>query len=254
MARALPVIVDNNLMQEAIPVVSSVAAGFSRLNTRDWRPYTQWKPTGTTNEWIRFDISASPSADTVCISGHDLFSSGATIKLQRSVDAAFTSPIDVVSSTPSDDTTLYLEFSAVSSRWWRILITTATTAPAIGIIVLSTRFTFTRFLSSPFSRLPETIVMETQQGVKGHVLGRRVNFIELLITALWKFYPQNDFALFQAIWDARIHTDPFIWVWDPGDHADEAALVQVVDGARLDGQVTAVTRRLSLSMSGVKGV
>lgn len=257
MSRALPVIAWNNLVQplsSGAVTTSSTATGFGRTNVLDWRPYTQWKPTATTNEWIRFDLGSSQSADTFCLSGHDLKTRTATIKLQRSSDLAFTSPIDVLTLTPADDTTQYVQFSAVSSRYWRVLITTASAAPAIGVIVISTRFTFTRFLSSPFSRLPEKVVMESQKSVKGHIVGRRVNFIQHDITALWKFYPQADFDLFQTIWDAAVHRDPFIWVWDTSDHADEAALVQVVDGATLDGSITAVTRRLQLQMTGVKGV
>lgn len=204
-------------------------------------------------EWIRFDFGSSVSLDTLCLSGHDLLTQGATIKLQTSSDVGFTSPVDILTLTPADNTTQYVEFTEVSSRWWRILVTVATAPPAFGIIVLSARFTFTRFLSSPWSRLPERLQSSTQRSVKGHSLGRKIEFIQHNLTATWKFYPMNDFDLFQSIWDAAVHKDPFIWVWDPGDHPSEALLVQTPDNARLDGQITAETRRLQLPMIGVKG-
>lgn len=205
------------------------------------------------DEWIRFDLGTSQAADTFCLSGHDLLTQAATIKLQTSTDAAFTSPVTVLTLTPADNTTQYVEFTSTSSRWWRVLITGATAPPAFGIIVLSTRFTFTRFLSTPFSRLPERLQAQTQRSVKGHPLGRKIEFIQHNITATWKFYPTNDFDLFQSIWDATLHKDPFIWVWDPGDHPSEALLVQVPDNAQLDAPLIAVTRRLRLQMVGAKG-
>ncbi len=205
------------------------------------------------DEWIRFDLGSSIAADTFCLSGHDLLTQGATIKLQTSTDVGFTSPVDVFTLTPADNTTQYVEFTSTSSRWWRVLITGATAPPAFGVIVLSERFTFTRFLSTPFSRLPERLQAQSQRSVKGHVLGRKIEFIQHSITAVWKFYPTNDFDLFQSIWDATLHKDPFIWVWDPGDHPSEALLVQVPDNAQLDGSMIAETRRLRLQMIGIKG-
>lgn len=205
------------------------------------------------DEWIRFDLGSSMAADTLCLSGHDLLTQGATIKLQTSSDVGFTSPVDILTLTPADNTTQYVEFTEVSSRWWRILITGATAPPAFGVIVLSIRFTFTRFLSDPWSRLPERLQASTQTSVKGHPLGRKIEFIQHTLNATWKFYPTNDFDLFQSIWDAAVHRCPFIWVWDPGDHPSEALLVQTPDNARLDGAQIAATRRLRLQMVGVKG-
>ena len=205
------------------------------------------------DEWIRFDLGTSKAADTFCLSGHDLFTQGATIKLQTSTDVGFTSPVDVFTLVPADNTTQYVEFTSVSSRWWRVLITGATAPPAFGVIVLSERFTFTRFLSTPWSRLPERLQSQTQTSVKGHPLGRKIEFIQHNLAATWKSYPTNDFELFQSIWDAAVHKDPFIWVWDPGDHPSEALLVQTPDNAQLDGSMIAATRRLRLQMVGIKG-
>jgi len=205
------------------------------------------------NEYIRFDLGTVTAADTFCLSGHDLQTQGTTIKLQTSTDVGFTSPVDVFTLAPADNTTQYVEFAEVSSRWWRVLITGANAPPAFGIIVLSKRFTFTRFLSTPFSRLPERVQSQSQKSIKGHILGRKVDFIQHNITATWKFYPTNDFDLFQSVWDAAIHRCPFIWVWDPGDHASEALLVQTIDKATLDGSMIAATRRLRLQMVGIKG-
>lgn len=53
-----PTILYDNRFSDAVPVASSTEAGFDVLNLRDWRPYTQWKPTAMTAR-VTVDVAAS---------------------------------------------------------------------------------------------------------------------------------------------------------------------------------------------------
>ncbi len=256
MAVEFPVIVSNNFVDASVITRSTQADGFNASNVSGWRPYTRWKPTGLAPAWIEFDFGSAKSINTLVLGGHDFLANGVTYKLDKSNTGAFAGEeVPVLSAVAATTNTLiYIEFPVETERHWRLTLTAFTAPPSIGIIVLATRFTFTKFLNSPFSGLPERAILGTTRSQRGHVLGRSVQYTEHSVAPRWKFYPAADYDTFKTEWDARLFKEPFIWVWDPGNHPLEVVLVQTKDGMILDPVLTAATRRLQLDLVGVKGV
>lgn len=110
---------------------STQAAGFEKENAYDYKQYDWWKPTATGDSWIKVAFAAIQAADYVAIWGHDLSSHAATYKLQHS-DDDITYSDAFAAVTPTDNETIYKEFTSSSHKYWRLLINAAATLPSIA--------------------------------------------------------------------------------------------------------------------------
>lgn len=254
MARREPVILTNNILFDSAVLVtpSTVAGSFTAAAVIDWRPYTRFKATAEPAT-LTFDLGTSKLADTVALAGHDFGIQGTTWELRRSTDNFAASDVLVVTASPSDNKIQYKEYSSVSSRYWRIKMLSSSSLPFLGVVYIGERFAFTRFMSSPFAPNPNQMIKTVARSQRGHVIGSSVKYVRERIRLTFKTYPYPDFVTFKStIWDPGIRKDPFILVWDPGDHPDDGTLVEMGDGFNLDPVITAATVRLSLSMMGTR--
>ncbi|WP_424967340.1 hypothetical protein [Dinoroseobacter sp. S375] len=94
--------------------------------------FEAWKPNSDTGRWGRM-WSALRSVDCVCIAGHNLGSTGTTIRLDASTDGstwAQFQPEQVI----EDDSPIFWMFDLSTLRGLRILVQAGTERPTIGVV------------------------------------------------------------------------------------------------------------------------
>lgn len=134
------VILWDNKIDGATITVTSEVAGFEKENAYDGFTYDFWKPifnTGT--DYYNIDLGSAQSMSAWAIAAHDLGTNSASIELQyEAADAdAWTTPITVGSALSPDSTEAALKtFAAISKRYWRFKIVSASVASQIGVLML----------------------------------------------------------------------------------------------------------------------
>lgn len=248
MSVGLPLILHDNRFEDAVPVASTTAAGFSVLHVRDWRPYTWWKPAALPAT-VKVDCGSVKTADYAAIYGHDLGTRGATLEIRGSTDN-FVSSSDVVASiVPANDGPIVLTFAPASYRYWAIRIT-GSTAPAIAIVAIGRALQLPRRLPIGFDPLGRKVRGDTNRSEAGHPLGRNVQFEEwtgsISARVTWSWLRDH----WQPAWAAHLRDMPFLFAWDPSDHPTETRLVVAADDYRAPTEAGEFAR-LTLDVSGV---
>ena len=229
MATDYPKILHDNRLDDATPAASSTAAGdYNVLNLRDFRSYTWWKPSSLPAT-VTVDCGSAKSVDYWAVYGHDLFTGGCTIELRGSTDNFSASDVLVDTLTPANNNPFARLVNSVSYRYWRLRIT-GTTAPALAIAALGQVLDIPAYLASGFDPIGRVIKGQYNRSELGHPLGRTVKFEEWaeslrfeLVTWAWVR------ATWLPAWRLHVGRDPFLFVWDPVSHLDEARLVAVKD-------------------------
>jgi hypothetical protein len=144
---AVPKILYDNRLRDAVPVGSTTAAGTLARNVADARPYTWWKPTALPAT-LTVDCDTAKAADAACIVAHNLASMGCDVQIRGSTDGFSASDVLVASVTPSTDGPVWQAFGSVSYRYWRLRIdgpgTPAADYDFAGTGALPAGITFTR--------------------------------------------------------------------------------------------------------------
>lgn len=224
-----PRIYYDNRLQDGTPAASSTAAGeYNVLNLRDFRPYTWWKPSSLPAT-VTVDCGSAQPASTLAIWGHDLGSKGATIITRGSTDNFSASDDQVDTHAPSTDLPFIRSWSSVSYRYWRLRIT-GSSAPSLAIACLGVPLELPAYMDEgfdPLARNPEGIY---NRSVKGHPLGRVVEFeqwmqgIRLdLVTKAWLR------STWEPAWDEWVRDNPFIFAWDYDTYPTEMRLAVIKD-------------------------
>ena len=144
-----------NIFEDGTLTADEEAAGFPVSNTTDWREETsyRWKTTDTTSlKYMTVDLGAGNTAnpDTCVISGHNLFTAGATILYVRASTDDFAAS-DVLQGTfaaPTDDATIQITFTPTATdtfRYWRLQLQDPGTwneVTQLGIVTLGRRLDF----------------------------------------------------------------------------------------------------------------
>lgn len=229
MATDYPKCLYENRLDDATPVASTTATGYSVLNLRDWRAYTWWKPTALPAT-VTVDCGSAKASDYWAIYGHDLFTQGATIELRGSTDNFVASNVLVDSVTPTSDAPFVRHISSVSYRYWRVRIT-GTTMPSIAIAAMGVALDIPMYLSAGFDpkgRMPQGASNRSQ---KGHALGRTVEYEEWEETLSFRSLTWSWLrSAWEPAWEAHLRDDPFIWQWDQSGHPAEIYLATIPDG------------------------
>lgn len=248
MSTGLPQILHDNRLADATPAASTTAAGYSVLNVRDWRPYTWWKPTALPAT-ITVDCGSAKAADYAAVYGHDLGTQGATLEIRGSTDNFATSNVLVASATPTDDDPIVLTWASASYRYWRARVT-GSTMPSLAIVAIGAALPLPRRLLQGFDPVGRRVQGETNRSERGHPLGRNVQFEswsqQIAVRVTWSWLRST----WLPAWKAHLRDTPFLFAWDPTDHADETRLV--VAGDTFEAATEAgEAARLTLELSGV---
>lgn len=224
-----PKILHDNRLDDGTPAASSTAAGdYSVLNLRDWRNYTWWKPSALPAT-VTVDCGSAKSVSYWAIYGHNLFSNGCTIELRGSTDNFSASDVLVDSVAPASDSAFVRFVSPVSYRYWRLRILNGT-APSLAIAALGAETDIPAYLATGFDPIGRTVHGQYNRSEAGYPLGRALKFEDWTESLKFEYLTWSWIrSTWLAAWRAHVRDDPFLFLWDPINHADELYLVAVKD-------------------------
>jgi hypothetical protein len=134
-------LIGSYLSDLATATASSTAAGYDVKNAVILDRSSVWKAGGTSSVTLTLDLGSAVSVSAACIANHN-GSGWTTPKLRRSSDnVTYTDVAALTSITTGED--YYTTFGAISYRYWRIEIASASAAPQVGIFYLGTATTLT---------------------------------------------------------------------------------------------------------------
>lgn len=257
-ANSYPCILYDNRFADGAPAATDTATGYSALNVMDWRPYTLWKGNGAGLKRITVDCGSAKYADTLCIIGHNLGTAAAGISVESSITGAWTGEqIPRLAGTlVTDDVCIMKTFAGATSRYWSLLVITASVAPQIGVICLGARLEFPRFPYGNYDPCPETVNADAARSKAGNLLQVTRQNVSIdpepqfrNITPAWI----DDY--FRAAWDDHLSLcKPFFWAWERTNHPTEVYFVAIPPGFTNKMPYDPVRRSLSLRFEGVKEI
>lgn len=248
MAVQFPKLLYDNRFADAAIVGTTPATGFALANVADWRAYTWYKPASLPAEF-HVDCGSAKATDYGAVYGHNLGSKGCTVYFFGSNNAGFSPNTLLGSLAPTDDDPFVITWASQSFRYYQCQIQGGT-APSLAVVSMGAAFAMPRPLSRGFDPLGRTVQGVVNRSEKGHPLGRAVEFEE------WA--AQLDFSLLSPTWIRNtwlpawrnhLRGRPFLFAWDPGDHADEVRLVTAGDSFR--SATSGAYCSLSFSISGL---
>ncbi len=131
----------NELPNAASITVTSEAAGYPKENAYDYLPWDAWMAAAAGTVYYTVDMGSAVSMDAWGAFRHTLGTNGASIQAQYSTTGAFAGEeVNVGSAVSPSSTEPFLRaFGAVSARYWRFKIISASAASEIAGIFLGTR-------------------------------------------------------------------------------------------------------------------
>ena len=174
---AKPIIAWYNRVLDAIISVSTEDAAYPKENLFDLRPDTFHKGAGSAEQYIRFTLPAAIDVTCVGIVGHDLFTQGASVKLQAYVGAAW---VDCIAAwTPANNKAQWKCFAAKNSDQFQLVIPTGyTLPPSIAVVMIGGYTTFPGWPTGDWDPDHEEAQRDESISSEGHYLGTNVKYSE----------------------------------------------------------------------------
>lgn len=219
-----PLVLYENRLNDAVPVASTTAAGFSVLNLRDARPYTFWKPTANPST-VTVDCGSAKLADYLLVYGHNAGSTGCTVEIRKSTDNFAANDVLVATSTPIDDKPLLVLFTSASSRYWRVVFKTGT-VPTVAMVLFGNRLEVPAGVKMGFDPLGRASIAQYNRSVKGYPLGKVINYQEWKETLNFELVSWTwARTTWGAAWDAWLQSEPWLFAWNADTYPKETYLV-----------------------------
>jgi len=206
----------------------TTTTGYPLNNMKDWRDYYRWAASGANSYVLKADYGSEVSAQSVALSGHNLYTCGARWKLDGSDnDADWTALQAYV--TASDNKTVARFFASDSYRYYRLTVDNnggANFSPEIGVWFVGNYIEFPQLLTFPFDPDSHKIRSSRAQGDTGRPLGCAVDFRERMVMATFNHLtPSWVSATWQPFWNSYF-SQPFVWCWDYANYASAAYLME----------------------------
>lgn len=255
----LPIIMyDDTIYTGSGPLTATTTAtSYDVDNITDWRPFTLWKGTGTSTQYLTKDAGAVFTANSFALMGHDFFTQGATIVIQYSTDNFAADTNDAFTPfAPTSNRALYLSFTSQSKRYWRLKITSYTAAPFLGILRIGERLTFPIAMDTDnWDSEAYKIKGSSQTAETGNHLGTTVKYKKLRLRPKWteldSSWVDGDFKTF---WDnSGSLLKKFFWIWNSVNYSSEVYLCSIPPGfnKRFPFQDTTLKRNINLELMGI---
>jgi hypothetical protein len=230
-----PAIGYENLLENGTVVASSENANFPVANAYDWRTSDFFKPAASGTVYITLTLSAADSADYFAFYGHNLYSTGGTIKLQYHNGSTYVDCFTAI--TPTDNTPQMVTFASKTATLWRVVIT-CTSVFSIAVISFGAKLTLERgaylgWTVPKFGRVTRTIDSSSDGGefLGRSIISKGVKSELRLNQASDAWMRSYGLALIQ-----RIEQKPFFFLHDPDTYPTEAVF------AFTDGEIPAPTQ------------
>lgn len=211
-----------NVFDQGTVTAGSTASGFPATNVADWRmatPY-RWKATGSGTQYIQVDLGASltMNADTVSIAGHNLKTGAYSLAVKYG--AGYSSTALTATVVPSDRPWIKTFTAPGAQRYWKVELTSGSTTPQIGILVLGLRLELPLGPQPGWDLWGEEAVTDYVTNEYGMPLGSNLKYLSKRMTI---DYPDgfSDSELWTASgisWDTDFlphsRSKPFFFAWD----------------------------------------
>ena len=210
---------------------TTTAAGFAIANILDWMEGSWWLADNTTTP-MYITIGSGPgggdplTADYLFISGHNFFTIGARVTLQKSSTGAWAGEeVDVTTETPSNDLTFAKLFTSTTEDYWRLKITGSLSAePQIAICVWG-ELVELDLVTLSFDPDGENEFVNTKKTQGGVISGQHVKYRERDISL---GFSESEDALYQKV--KALKEDHgfqnFGLGWETTEHPAEVYLVR----------------------------
>ncbi len=232
---------------------STEAAGYEKENAYDWVGYDWWKPTAVGDSWLRASFVAGQTSDYMAIWGHNIGTSGASVKPQYSTNGGSTWNDAAAAVAPSDDSTLFFSFASVNAADWRVLVNAPTTIPFIGGAQIGDALTLAHNMDvgfSPPSLVPE-IELKTARSESGAFIGG--SRMSVGIKSSFKLTNLNP-AWVRSNWIPFIdHAQiprPFVLSWDSVTNPTEVVLAWTTKQIQRPSYSSSLQMDISLDFEG----
>lgn len=208
---------------------SDEATGYEKEYAYDWKQYSWWKQSATGTSWLQVAFAAAQDADYMTVWGHNLDSVGGSVKPQYSSDGISWSDA-TTATTPTDNTTIYIDFTSQSAKYWRCLVVTTTGQSVIAGIQIGERTELQRGLRAGFAppTLSPDVELRVGRSENGVNLGASVRYqgvsgsIEMTnITPAWAR------SGLEPLIDHLNSGYPAVFSWDATNYNDEAILMWI---------------------------
>ena len=236
-----PIILSANLLEGYSTLTATdTDDGYDVLNVIDRRPYTWWQAGNVTTrtKYITFDSGVgAPSADTIGIRGHNLYTAGASLAVEYSTDGVSWSTALAGFAVASDKAVLKT-FTSASKRYWRIKVyregSDFTVQPKIAVLILGVRMEFPTPPEAQYTPNPEEVIATSNRGRTGHLLGSTLAFVNNRITAQFKQLTTTWVSATYYPWFVVYGRGmlPFFYAWNLTAEAASVHYVKLVDNPR----------------------
>jgi len=199
------------------------ATGYPVSNLANPNTAETWRAESDAEQGIIVADNSSGALDYWAIARHNLGSTGATVRLQKSPDGvAWTDVTEDL--TPSNDTAIMYRFTPQTANYWRLLILPGYEAPPeIAVLYLGRLLVGERriYVGHTPVTMGRNVGVTTGISENGNFLGRVVRSETLKTSVDFKnLTPEWVRESFDPFADASA-TTPFFWAWRPGDYPDE---------------------------------
>lgn len=159
----------------AVLAVTSETDDEPAVNLKNPATYLRWRATSTATQNLDIDAGSAVTVGYWAIAAHNLGTVGATARLYYSDDAVSWTPA-ATGLAPTDDRVQIDEVTPASHRYWRLAITGASAAPAIGVLYIGQILQVPTRVAVGHAPIPLTRRTQVVGGVSeaGEFLGRRV--------------------------------------------------------------------------------
>jgi hypothetical protein len=244
-----------NLFTElgATVTASTEETDYDKENAYDGFGYDWWKPTVAGDSWLRVSLVAAQTADYMAIWGHDLSLHGSSIKTQYSIDNGSTWVDATYVVTPTNDNTIFINFTTILAADWRVLVTNPTTIAAIAGVQIGEALTFPRAMENGFAppSLAPMIKLKTSRTESGAFLGG--SKLSEGIKGSFNLTNLNP-AWVRSVWQPFINyaqtPKTFVFSWDSVNHSNEVILGWVTDKVPDPKYITPLLMSISLNFEG----
>lgn len=229
----------------SFPVTNLVATSTS--------PKAMWKGTTTAAQRVMIAEGGSQEVDYFGLAKHNLGSTGATIKLQKSSDGSvWTDVTDTIA--PGDDNAIMFRFDGEVSNHWALYIVPGSAAPQITVMYLGLLLVAERriYVGHTPITLGRNQLVVTGLSEDGSFLGR-VKRREFLASSveLKNLTPSWYRTLFDVFAESSAER-PFFWAWRPGDYPLEVAYAWVDGNIKPSNQLSNGFMQVSFDMQGIR--
>lgn len=209
------VLYDNIFNQNGVTVNYQHEEDDSGRHAHDWLLWNRWKPgTTATYTWIDVDLQSSYEVDAVSIFGHNLGTEGCTVYLEYSSDNFATIAGNAGWHQPTDDSPIFLKFTAVNYRYYRLVIKDPTTNTQIYNAQIGKSLQLKPLGVGFKPPMYETFTATNNINRHGVLLGRSISKSTRKLTINQKAITQSEMESDFLPWLEHATRLPFVFCWD----------------------------------------